>query len=81
MYYPNSGIGRGVPLKEFSRASSPGKYLATIDPATGRVTKVEIAQSCGSPALDASAQKQILQWKARPHGYTEVYVPITFHPR
>jgi TonB family protein len=46
----------------------------------GRVTRVEILRSVGSPILDQAAIAAFRGWRFRPHSISLVRAPITYHP-
>ena len=50
----------------------------TVDPATGAVTHVEIAQSTGSALLDNAATIAFRRWRFRAGTVTRVRTPINF---
>jgi hypothetical protein len=55
-----------------------GLFLLDFDYETGRVTDVHVLQSTGNPTLDATSIRTFKKWKAKPHTYRHVKVPITY---
>ena len=55
-----------------------GLYDVFIDPPTGVVTRVTVAQSTGSKILDGAAVNAFLRWRARPGKLSRLRVPCTF---
>jgi TonB family protein len=61
-----------------NRITGSGVCVMTVDPATGLVTRAEMAQSTGSPILDDAATSAFRQWKFKPGAVRRVRLPITF---
>ena len=55
-----------------------GLFLIDFDYETGRVTDVHVLQSTGNPTLDATSIRTFKKWKAKPHTYRHVKVPIRY---
>jgi TonB family protein len=60
------------------RVTGFGIALLTIDPTSGTVTDVGMAQSCGNVILDNSTLEALRRWRFKPGGVTQVEVPITY---
>ena len=60
------------------RVTGFGIALLTIDPTSGTVTDVRMAQSCGNVILDNSTLDALRRWRFKPGGVTQVEVPITY---
>ncbi len=72
-----------VAAATYSLAAEPhitgrGLYDVFIDPPTGVVTRVTVAQSTGSKILDGAAVNAFLRWRARPGKLSRLRVPCTF---
>ena len=61
-----------------SRITGSGVALMRVDPATGAVTDVVMAQSTGSPILDNAVTSAFRRWRFRAGTVTRVRTPITF---
>jgi len=55
-----------------------GRFRASIDTSTGRVSGVSVLKSTGYDVLDGSAIRAIKTWRWKPGKYQTVDVPITF---
>jgi TonB family protein len=60
------------------RITGSGIALATVNPATGGVLNVEMAQSTGNATLDNSTVSTLRSWRFRPGTSSRVKVPITY---
>ena len=60
------------------RISGSGVCVASVDPATGSVTKVSITQSTGSQLLDKSVLSTVRTWKFKPGTVSKVSIPVEF---
>jgi TonB family protein len=60
------------------RISGSGVCVASVDPATGSVTKVSITQSTGSQLLDKSVLSTVRTWKFKPGTVSTVSIPVEF---
>ena len=60
------------------RLTGSGVALLTVDQASGAVTDVLMAQSCGSAIPDNSTVDALRRWRFKPGNVTEVQVPITY---
>jgi TonB family protein len=60
------------------RVTGFGIALLTVDQASGTVTDVRMAQSCGNVVLDNSTLDAFRRWRFKPGGLTQVEVPITY---
>lgn len=49
-----------------------------IDPSSGKVTDVEIAQSTGYPILDRAVLDRLREWRFKPGAPSRVKIPVTF---
>jgi len=60
------------------RVTGSGIALLTVDQASGTVTDVRMAQSCGNVILDSSTLDAFRRWRFKPGGVTQVEVPVTY---
>ncbi|MEP6821203.1 MAG: energy transducer TonB [Chthoniobacterales bacterium] len=61
-----------------ARITGNGVAILTVDPATGRVIGVTMAQSTGSAVLDSAARAGLNRWRFRPGSPAQVRCPITY---
>ena len=61
-----------------ARLTGSGVAVMTVNPSTGAVTDVVMAQSTGSPILDNAATSAFRRWRFKPGTVTKVRTPITF---
>lgn len=61
-----------------SRLTGSGVAVMTVDPGSGSVTDVSIAQSTGSPILDNAMQAGLRRARFKPGSVTRVKTPVTF---
>ncbi|MEO5721143.1 MAG: energy transducer TonB [Chthoniobacterales bacterium] len=61
-----------------ARITGNGVALLSIDPASGQVTSVTMAQSTGSAVLDNAAISGLRRWRFRPGTRATVRSPITY---
>ena len=55
-----------------------GVCVAEVDPASGNVTAVSMAESTGNPLLDDSAVRTFRKWRFKPRTVSRVRIPIEF---
>ena len=55
-----------------------GSYIINFDRDTGAPKDVVIVHSTGFDVLDKAAVDALRRWRAKPHTYDKIYVPITF---
>jgi TonB family protein len=60
------------------RLIGSGVALLIVDQASGTVTHVLMAQSCGSAILDNSTLDALRRWRLKPGTVSKVQVPITY---
>jgi TonB family protein len=60
------------------RITGSGIAQLTVDPASGSVTGVRMAQSCGNVILDDATRDAFRRWRLKPGTPPTVQVPITF---
>ncbi len=60
------------------RMTGSGIVLLTVDPTSGTVTDVAMAQSCGNAILDNSTLDALRRWRFIPGGLARVQVPIMY---
>jgi len=61
-----------------ARLTGSGIAVMTVDPSSGAVTNVVMAQSTGSPVLDNAATSAFRRWRFKPGTVAKVRTPITF---
>jgi protein TonB len=61
-----------------ARLTGSGVALMTVNPSTGAVTDVMMAQSTGSAVLDNAATSAFRRWRFKPGTVARVRTPITF---
>jgi TonB family protein len=68
---------------EWARQGLKGKgvVLVTIDPSTGNVSGVQMAQSTGNRVLDGAAMQTYSQWRFEPGSIPQVKMPFEFAAR
>ena len=60
------------------RIAGNGVCVVSVDPVTGTVTNVAMAESTGSLILDRSVLRALRTWKFKPGTVSEVSVPVEF---
>jgi TonB family protein len=60
------------------RIAGNGVCVVSVDPASGSVTNVSMAQSTGSPLLDKSVLSTIRTWKFKARTVSKVSIPVEF---
>src|SRR5947207_1460570 len=60
------------------RVAGSGVCVVSVDPASGSVTNVSMAQSTGSLLLDKSALSTVRTWKFKPGTVSKVRIPVEF---
>jgi len=61
-----------------ARITGSGVAVMTVNPSSGAVTNVVMAQSTGSAVLDNAATSAFRRWRFKPGAVTKVRTPITF---
>jgi TonB family protein len=52
--------------------------LVNIQPSSGKVTHVDVAQSTGYPILDRAVVETLREWRFKPGAPSQMQVPVTF---
>jgi len=60
------------------RVTGSGIALLTVHQASGTVTDVTMAESCGNAILDNSTLDALRRWRFKPGNVTKLQVPITY---
>jgi len=60
------------------RVAGSGVCVVSVDPTSGSVTNVSMAQSTGSPLLDKSVLSTVRTWKFKPGTVSKVSIPVEF---
>lgn len=60
------------------RLTGNGVYVLQVDPKSGSVRSVTVAQSTGHKILDDSAVTTFASLRFKPHGALRVTIPVTF---
>jgi TonB family protein len=60
------------------RITGSGVALLTLDPTSGNVTDVVMAQSCGNAILDTATLDALRRWRFKPGCAARVRVPLTY---
>ena len=60
------------------RVAGSGVCVVSVDPASGSVTNVSMAQSTGSLLLDKSALSTVRTWKFKSGTVSKVRIPVEF---
>jgi TonB family protein len=60
------------------RITGSGVALLMVDPISGNVTDVVMAEGCGNAILDNVTLNALRQWRFKPGGAGRVRVPLTY---
>lgn len=75
--YTSSGHGGASP-QPIRSATGKGLFLLDVDYETGRITAVHVLESTGNAKIDAASIAKFKKWKAKPHTYRHIKVPLTY---